>query len=186
MISRNFCIQLWLIMYYYENGFLYDYFQFIILDYEEMLRLCYSVAAGIVYFYIEIVGNYGKSVIVYRDIKLKNILVKGNGICCIGDLGLVVIYIQENNKIDLGRNNKVGIKRYMVLELLDEILNSEYFEVFKQVDVYVFGLVLCSVWFLFCCYDLGLFYCFFGCVLQLVLGFLYSRFYCFLLKCFLI
>lgn len=145
MISRNFCIQLWLIMYYYENGFLYDYFQFIILDYEEMLRLCYSVAAGIVYFYIEIVGNYGKSVIVYRDIKLKNILVKGNGICCIGDLGLVVIYIQENNKIDLGRNNKVGIKRYMVLELLDEILNFEYFEVFKQVDVYVFGLVMWEI-----------------------------------------
>lgn len=145
MTSRNSCTQLWLIMHYHENGSLYDYLQSTTLDHEEMLRLCHSAAAGIVHLHTEIVGNHGKPAIAHRDIKSKNILVKGNGTCCIGDLGLAVTHTQENNKIDLGRNNKVGTKRYMAPELLDETLNPEYFEAFKQVDVYAFGLVMWEI-----------------------------------------
>ncbi|XP_061189138.1 activin receptor type-1-like isoform X1 [Saccostrea echinata] len=145
MTSRNSCTQLWLIMHYHENGSLYDYLQSTTLDWEEMLRLCHSAAAGLVHLHTEIVGNQGKAAIAHRDIKSKNILVKGNGTCCIGDLGLAVTHTQENNKIDLGRNNKVGTKRYMAPELLDETLNPEYFEAFKQVDVYAFGLVIWEV-----------------------------------------
>ncbi|VDI64999.1 activin receptor type-1-like isoform X1 [Mytilus galloprovincialis] len=145
MTSRNSCTQLWLIMQYHEHGSLYDYLQRNVLNYESMLLLATSAAAGLVHLHTEIVGNQGKPAIAHRDIKSKNILVKLDGTCCIGDLGLAVTHSQENNKIDLGRNNKVGTKRYMAPELLDETLNVYYFDSFKSVDVYAFGLVLWEI-----------------------------------------
>lgn len=44
-----------------------------------MFKLVVLIVSGFVYFYIEIVGIQGKFVIVYRDLKSKNILVKRNG-----------------------------------------------------------------------------------------------------------
>ena len=145
MTSRHSCTQLWLIMQYHENGSLYDYLQRNVLNYDSMLLLATSAAAGLVHLHTEIVGNQGKPAIAHRDIKSKNILVKLDGTCCIGDLGLAVTHSQQDNKIDLGRNNKVGTKRYMAPELLDETLNVYYFDSFKSVDVYAFGLVLWEI-----------------------------------------
>lgn len=132
-------------MQYHENGSLYDHLQRNVLNYDSMLLLATSAAAGLVHLHTEIVGNQGKPAIAHRDIKSKNILVRMDGTCCIGDLGLAVTHCQENNKIDLGRNNKVGTKRYMAPELLDETLNVYYFDSFKTVDVYAFGLVLWEI-----------------------------------------
>lgn len=145
MTSRNSCTQLWLIMHYHEHGSLYDYLQRTVLDHDSMLLLMHSAAAGLVHLHTEIIGNQGKPAIAHRDIKSKNILVKNYGTCCIGDLGLAVTHSQEDNKIDLGRNNKVGTKRYMAPELLEETLNPHFFDSFKAVDVYAFGLVLWEV-----------------------------------------
>lgn len=145
MTSRNSCTQLWLITQYHENGSLYDYLQYTALTPDSMLRLAHSAAAGLVHLHTEILGNKGKAAIAHRDIKSKNILVKRNGTCCIGDLGLAVTHTQEDNKLDLGRNNKVGTKRYMAPELLDETLNVHFFDSFKCVDVYAYGLVLWEI-----------------------------------------
>ncbi|XP_064646369.1 activin receptor type-1-like isoform X2 [Lineus longissimus] len=143
--SRNSCTQLWLITHFHEYGSLYDFLNRTVLDHHVMLRLCHTAASGLVHLHTEIFGTQGKPAIAHRDVKSKNILVKRNGTCCIADLGLAVMHSQRTNQINLGSNTKVGTKRYMAPEVLDETLNVDSFDSFKCVDVYAYGLVLWEV-----------------------------------------
>jgi serine/threonine protein kinase len=59
----------------------------------------------------------GKPAIAHRDLKSKNILVKLNGTCAIGDLGLAVRYDVAEDRVDLASNSRVGTKRYMAPEV---------------------------------------------------------------------
>lgn len=145
MTSRHSCTQLWLITHYHEHGSLYDYLNRHVLDQEAALRLSHSAASGLVHLHTEIFGTQGKPAIAHRDIKTKNILVKRNGQCCIADLGLAVTHSQKTGMIDIGTNNKVGTKRYMAPELLDETLNPECFDSFRRADIYAFGLVMWEI-----------------------------------------
>ena len=146
MTSRNSCTQLWLITHYHQKGSLYDYLnRHAVASHYEVLRLVHSAASGLVHLHTEIFGTQGKCAIAHRDIKSKNILVQKNGTCCIADLGLAVMHSQRTNKIDLGSNHKVGTKRYMAPELLDESMNPESFDAFRRADVYAFGLVMWEV-----------------------------------------
>ena len=43
--------------------------------------------------------------------------------------------------MDIPFNNKVGTKRYMAPELLDESINENIFDCWKRADVYSLGLV---------------------------------------------
>lgn len=52
-----------------------------------MIRFALSAASGLTYLHTEIVGKQGKPAIAHRDIKSRNILVKRDRTCCIGDLG---------------------------------------------------------------------------------------------------
>ena len=70
----------------------------------------------------QIIGNVGKPAIAHRDIKSKNILVKANGECCIGDLGLAIQEDQLDQLIREGANLQVGTKRYMAPEILNNRL----------------------------------------------------------------
>lgn len=85
-----------------------------------MISICLSIASGLVHLHTEIFGNQGKPAIAHRDLKSKNILVKANGQCVIADFGLAVTHTQKDGKIDIGTNPKVGTKRYMAPEVLDE------------------------------------------------------------------
>ena len=145
MTSRNSCTQLWLITHYHESGSLYDYLQKHVLSHEMMLQLMHSAASGLVHLHTEIFGTQGKPAIAHRDVKSKNVLVKKNGECCIADLGLAVMHSQRTNMIDLGSNNKVGTKRYMAPEVLDETINMDCFDCYKRVDVYSYGLVMWEI-----------------------------------------
>lgn len=62
----------------------------------------------------------GKPAIAHRDIKSKNILMKINGSCVIADFGLAVTHSQTTGQLDVGSNPRVGTKRYMSPEVLDE------------------------------------------------------------------
>lgn len=62
----------------------------------------------------------GKPAIAHRDLKTKNILIRANGTCVIADFGLAVMHSQTTNKIDIGNTARVGTKRYMAPEVLDE------------------------------------------------------------------
>ncbi|XP_068948622.1 activin receptor type-1B isoform X2 [Petaurus breviceps papuanus] len=85
--------------------------------------------------------NKGKPGIAHRDLKSKNILVKKNGMCAIADLGLAVRHDSSTDTIDIAPNQRVGTKRYMAPEVLDETINMKHFDSFKCADIYALGLV---------------------------------------------
>ncbi|XP_077394165.1 activin receptor type-1 [Festucalex cinctus] len=145
MTSRNSSTQLWLITHYHENGSLYDYLQRAAVETREGLAMAASAASGLVHLHTEIVGAEGKPAIAHRDLKSKNILVTKELRCCIADLGLAVTHSQADNLLDVGNNPKVGTKRYMAPEVLDESLHTECFDAFKRVDIWAFGLVLWEI-----------------------------------------
>ncbi|XP_047229545.1 bone morphogenetic protein receptor, type IBb isoform X2 [Girardinichthys multiradiatus] len=134
--------QLYLITDYHENGSLYDYLQSNTLDIRALLKLAYSSISGLCHLHTEIYGTQGKPAIAHRDLKSKNILVKKNGFCCIADLGLAVKFNSDTNEVDIPPNLRVGTKRYMPPEVLDESLNRTTFQSFIMADIYSFGLIL--------------------------------------------
>ena len=140
--TRNSVTCMWLITHYHPYGSLYDYLTTHILDVQQMVILAYTAICGLAHLHTEIFGMRGKPAIAHRDVKSKNILVKRNGQCCISDLGLAVLHSQETNIIDYVTTRRVGTKRYMAPEILDETMNFSSFDAFKQVDMYAFGLVL--------------------------------------------
>lgn len=145
MTSRNSSTQLWLITHYHENGSLYDYLQRTVLDTQTCLRLACSIICGLVHLHVEIFGTQGKPAIAHRDLKSRNILVKNNMQCCIADLGLAVMHSQGSDYLDIGNNPRVGTKRYMAPEVLDEHIRTDCFESYKQTDIWAYGLVLWEI-----------------------------------------
>lgn len=65
--------------------------------------------------------------------------------CAIGDLGLAVRHDVKNDTVDIPSTHRVGTKRYMAPEVLDESINSYHFDSFKRADVYAFGLILWEI-----------------------------------------
>ncbi|XP_062398935.1 bone morphogenetic protein receptor type-1B [Sardina pilchardus] len=137
--------QLYLITDYHESGSLYDYLKSTTLDSKAMLRLAYSSVSGLCHLHTEIFGTQGKPAIAHRDLKSKNILVKKNGTCCIADLGLAVKFISDTNEVDIPPNTRVGTKRFMPPEVLDESLNRNHFQSYIMADMYSFGLILWEI-----------------------------------------
>ncbi|XP_065051791.1 activin receptor type-1-like isoform X2 [Rhopilema esculentum] len=143
--TRNSETCMWLITHYHPNGSLYDYLTVHALDIQQMLLMVYSAACGLAHLHTEIFGMLGKPAIAHRDVKSKNILVKKNGQCVISDLGLAVLHSKETNQLDMHVTRRVGTKRYMSPEILEERINTNSFDSFKQADVYAFGLVIWEI-----------------------------------------
>ena len=80
-------------------------------DARLALKMAYCIANGLAHLHLEIVSTQGKPAIAHRDLKSKNVLVKSNFVCAIGDLGLAVRYDQATNHLDIPQNGKVGTKR---------------------------------------------------------------------------
>ncbi|KAM6183298.1 TGF-beta receptor type-1 isoform 7-T7 [Erethizon dorsatum] len=137
--------QLWLVSDYHEHGSLFDYLNRYTVTVEGMIKLALSTASGLAHLHMEIVGTQGKPAIAHRDLKSKNILVKKNGTCCIADLGLAVRHDSATDTIDIAPNHRVGTKRYMAPEVLDDSINMKHFESFKRADIYAMGLVFWEV-----------------------------------------
>ncbi|XP_058056532.1 TGF-beta receptor type-1 [Anopheles bellator] len=137
--------QLWLVTDYHENGSLFDFLTSRCVSPDTVLEMAYSIATGLAHLHMDIVGTRGKPAIAHRDLKSKNILVKSNLTCCIGDLGLAVRHIVSTDKVDIPSTHRVGTKRYMAPEVLDETINTDQFDSFKRADVYALGLVLWEI-----------------------------------------
>ncbi|XP_046735672.1 TGF-beta receptor type-1 isoform X3 [Diprion similis] len=137
--------QLWLITDYHEKGSLFDYLNRSTVDTNGMIRMALSIATGLAHLHMEIVGTQGKPAIAHRDLKSKNVLVKTNGTCAIGDLGLAVRHDVITDTVDIQLNNRVGTKRYMAPEILEETINMNHFDSFKRADVYALGLILWEI-----------------------------------------
>ncbi|XP_022689405.1 bone morphogenetic protein receptor type-1B-like [Varroa jacobsoni] len=138
--------QLLLITNYHENGSLYDYLTINCLDEEQAVEMAFTACSGLFYLHTPILGKQAKPAIAHRDIKSKNILVKRDGTCCIADFGLAVRADMHANQIDIGGQNvRVGTKRYMAPEVLDETLTTSNFNSYLRADMYSFGLVLWEI-----------------------------------------
>lgn len=137
--------QMLLITDYHDLGSLHDFLQTNILDHESSIRLALTACQGLSHLHTEIFGTKGKPAIAHRDIKSKNILVKKDGSCAIADFGLAVRFDSETNEIDIAPNTRVGTRRYMAPEVLNETLVTSSFESFKAADMYAFGLVLWEI-----------------------------------------
>lgn len=137
--------QLWLITDYHENGSLFDYLNRSTVDTRGMIHMTLSIATGLAHLHMEIVGTQGKPAIAHRDLKSKNILVKSNTTCAIGDLGLAVRHDVATDTVDIPLNNRVGTKRYMAPEVLEDLININHFDSFKRADVYALGLIFWEI-----------------------------------------
>ena len=140
--SRNSCTQLWLVTHYHPQGSLYDHLNRKTLTKTETMRILISSMTGLVHLHTEIFGTQGKPAIAHRDIKSKNVLVRTDGTCVIADFGLAVTHTQATGIPGVPQNQRVGTKRYMAPEVLDESLDMDSFESIRRVDVYGFGLMM--------------------------------------------
>lgn len=145
MTSKNSSTQLWLVTHFHELGSLYDFLQYSSLEPDGCLKMCLSIACGLIHLHTEIISSQGKPAIAHRDLKSRNILVKRNLQCCIADLGLAVIHSQSRDYLDVGNNPRVGTKRYMAPEVLDETIRTNVFESYKQTDIWALGLVFWEI-----------------------------------------
>ncbi len=114
-------------------------------SHELLLKMAISIATGLAHLHMEIVGTQGKPAIAHRDLKSKNILVKSNGVCAIGDLGMAVRYDHRTDLLDIPETGKVGTKRYLAPEVLDDSIDTSSFESFKHADVYALSLVFWEI-----------------------------------------
>lgn len=55
------------------------------------------------------------------------------------------MHSQGSDYLDIGNNPRVGTKRYMAPEVLDEQIRTDCFESYKWTDVWAFGLVLWEI-----------------------------------------
>lgn len=133
--------QMLLITDYHELGSLHDFLQQRVLTPHMLKVLAFTLSSGLAHLHTEIFGSPGKPAIAHRDIKTKNILVKKNGQCAIADFGLAGKYISELDEIHIAPNTRVGTRRYMAPEVLEESIDINKFEAFKMADMYSVGLV---------------------------------------------
>ena len=133
--SINSCTQLWVITNYHQLGSLYDYLNITTLTPRQMISILVSITSGLLHLHTEIFGTQGKPAIAHRDIKSKNILMTSDSSCCIADFGLAVTHTQTTGQVDIAQNHRVGTKRYMAPEVLDETMKSDIFESYKLADM---------------------------------------------------
>ena len=137
--------QLWLITEFCEYGSLYEFLEMYTFNEARMLKLCYTAACGLDHLHAEIVGMEGKPAIAHRDLKSRNILVKADYSCCIADLGLALRYDRASDTVEDPPSKRVGTKRYLAPEIIDESISIKNFEAFKRADMYSLGLVFWEI-----------------------------------------
>lgn len=141
--------ELWLVTQYHSNCSLFDYLQKEVVSTRIMLQMATSTCVGLAYLHQEVKsGQHGKPPIAHRNITSKNVLVKNNLRCCISDFGLAVVKdggLNGESLLSRAESLKEGSKRYMAPEILSETINLNYFESFKQADIYALGLVLWEI-----------------------------------------
>ena len=94
--------------------------------YGHVINIILAVC-GLEHMHKEIVGTSGKHGMAHRDVKAKNILIKNNGECCIGDLGLAIrddYFKSINYELEPNPNLQVGTKRYMAPEILSNTIDQ--------------------------------------------------------------
>lgn len=58
---------------------------------------------------------------------------------------LLFVLDSDTNEVDIPLNTRVGTKRFMAPEVLDETLNRNHFQSYIMADMYSFGLILWEI-----------------------------------------
>jgi serine/threonine protein kinase len=147
--GNGFSVNMLLITEYHSIGSLYDYLKANVIDDKSILiKFLYTISNGLHHLHQEIFGTRYKPSIAHRDLKTKNILIKNNFECCIGDFGLAVRFNSQTNKMECETSPNTFIKiregsiRYMAPECLNETLDVNCIDDLKRTDIYSYSLVI--------------------------------------------
>ncbi|PAV74977.1 hypothetical protein WR25_10185 [Diploscapter pachys] len=136
-------IELWIIMEYFPNCSMFEYVEANTLDMRALLRMCCTAANGLHYMHTQIIGYPdGKPAVAHNDLKTKNILVRADLSCCIGDFGLACAYDESAEVWITPKPERLGTIRYVAPELLLGFKSSDRIDTFRQADIYSFALVV--------------------------------------------
>lgn len=117
-IDRGLYTELWLITEFHENGSLFDYLTVNKIGTDLMLKMALSVVNGLVHLHMPIESCKGKPALAHCDLKSKNILVKADLTCCIGDLGLALSGDKDGRLIvPPGGQIRTGTKRLVAFSI---------------------------------------------------------------------
>jgi bone morphogenetic protein receptor type-1B len=105
-----------------------------------------STVNGLAHLHLPINSYKGKPALAHCDLKSKNILVKLNLTCCIGDLGMAICG-DRHGKVQLapGTVLRTGTKRYLAPEILDKTMDQSVLKNFQLAELYSLGLVTWEV-----------------------------------------
>lgn len=140
-IDRGLYTELWLITEFHENGSLFDYLTLNQLCPDLALKMALSIVNGMVHLHMPIESCKGKPALAHCDLKSKNILVKSDLTCCIGDLGLALSGDKDGKVVQQG-NIRTGTKRYMAPEILAKKIDCRFLDSFQKAEMYSLALVL--------------------------------------------
>ena len=91
----------WLVSEYHDYGSLADYLKRHTISWPQLCNMAYTTANGLAYLHSEISGEKYKPCIAHRDLKSKNVLVKSDLSCCLGDFGLAMRFETGTNPGDM-------------------------------------------------------------------------------------
>lgn len=105
-----------------------------------------SIATGLDHLHTPIESYKGKPALAHCDLKSKNILVKSNLTCCIGDLGLAIRGDRDGRVVLApGTSLRMGTKRYLAPEILTKQLDQSSLIGFQRAEIYSLGLIMWEV-----------------------------------------
>ena len=90
--KHNIGFQYWIITEYHENGSLSDYLTNNVLSWEQLYNMLLSMVNGLAFLHSDVPNSMpSKPAIAHCDFKSRNVLVKSDLTCCIGDFGLAIV-----------------------------------------------------------------------------------------------
>uniref|UniRef100_A0A8R1DF48 receptor protein serine/threonine kinase n=1 Tax=Caenorhabditis japonica TaxID=281687 RepID=A0A8R1DF48_CAEJA len=143
-VDKKNITQMWLVTEYHPSGSLHDFLEENVINLETWYNMIRSTANGLAFLHSAVAGTKcsRKPQIAHRDIKSRNIMVKNDFTCAIGDLGLSLTSYTKGN-VDSGTiSAKCGTVRYLAPEILNGTINMDLFESFTMADVYALSLVM--------------------------------------------
>lgn len=144
-VDKGLLHELWIVTEYHPLGSLHDFLQENVITIDIYYSLITSAAKGLAFLHDGYGGtsNSSKPQLVHRDIKSRNIMVKEDLTCAIGDLGLSIVKPQDGSIPEsIAEKYKCGTVRYLAPEILDSTMSSYVFESYQRADVYSFSLVM--------------------------------------------
>ncbi|EFO93098.1 CRE-DAF-1 protein [Caenorhabditis remanei] len=144
-VDKGLLHELWIVTEYHPLGSLHDFLLENVITIDIFNSLITSAAKGLAFLHDGYDGttNSCKPQFVHRDVKSRNIMVKEDLTCAIGDLGLAIVKPPGGTiPQHIAEKYKCGTVRYLAPEILNSTMSSYEFESYQRADVYSFSLVM--------------------------------------------